>query len=105
MEQNLYIGITGIFLKSGRLGLAEDSLNKSLDYNQKINAYSDPGYLYNLMELQLLREEKRQAYETMQKLLEHEMYKSLLFFSGLMKHLLYMGKMTPGACREVLPDV
>ncbi|MDP4182953.1 MAG: LuxR C-terminal-related transcriptional regulator, partial [Bacillota bacterium] len=94
LYMNLYVGITGIYLKSGRLEKAEDALNKGMNLAYKTNIYTDAGYLYNLMELKLLQGLKEEAYEIARKLLDIEVYKNLLFASSLIKYILYMNKMT-----------
>ncbi len=102
MSMNFYVGITGIFLKSARLDKAEASLNKAVQNAGRDNIYIDAGYLYNLMELKLLKGEKKEACEAAKQLLEHEMYQELLFASGLIKYLLYLDIMTPGMADKYL---
>ncbi|MDP4094661.1 MAG: LuxR C-terminal-related transcriptional regulator [Bacillota bacterium] len=95
LYMNIYVGITGIYLKSGRIEKAEESLNLALEYmGKKTNMYIDAGHMYNLMELRLMQGQKAEAYETAKKLLELVYYKNLLFASGLIKYMIYMGRMT-----------
>ncbi|MEI4830468.1 LuxR C-terminal-related transcriptional regulator [Bacillus sp. FJAT-53711] len=81
-----HIGITGIYLKRLQLEKAE----KSLQHVQGDEAALGKAYLYNVMELQFLKGDKRQAKETIQKLQTFDAYQNELFISSLLKYAIHV---------------
>ncbi len=93
-SMNLYVGITGVFLKSGRLDKAEEALSLAMAHCSKANIYQDAGYLYNMMELKLLRGQYEEAYDIIKKLLQMDVYSNIMFSSGLIKYLVHIGEIS-----------
>ncbi len=91
LMENHYIGITGICLKNMELEEAEQSLEKAVQYMSKSFISTDIAYLYNLMELKVLKGEKTEAMSMIKKLMDSVVYHKLVYASALIKYMLYLG--------------
>ncbi len=92
---NFYVGITGIYLKAGRLEEARNALDKAERTRGRTDIWSDGGYLYNLMELHLLQGKTNEAYTVIEKMLSLSFYKNMLYTSSLYKYIDAAEKITP----------
>ncbi len=91
LMENYCIGITGIYLKKMELGQAEQALNKVSQYATESYLSNDIGYLFNLMELKVLKGEKREALDLIRKLTVSTAYYKSVYSSSLLKYRLYLG--------------
>ncbi len=92
---NFYVGITGIYLKAGRLEEAQDALENAEKTKGRTDIWSDGGYLYNLMELRLLQGRPDDAYPIIEKMLGLSFYENMLYTSSLYKYIDAADKITP----------
>ena len=91
LMENYCIGITGIRLKGMALEQAEQSLMHISQYVNDTYLVSDIGYLFNLMELKLLKGEKDEAMSLIRKLVVSTAYIKSVYSSSLLKYMLYAG--------------
>lgn len=91
LMENYCIGITGLRLKEMALEQAEQSLMKVANYVNDSYLINDIGYLFNLMELKLLKGEKDEAMNLIRKLVVSTAYIKSVYSSSLLKYMLYIG--------------
>lgn len=99
---NFYVGITGIYLKAGRLEEAQEALDKAEKTKGRTDIWSDGGYLYNLMELRLLEGKPDEAYTIIEKMLGLSFYDNMLYTSSLYKYIDAAERMTPELAERYL---
>ena len=100
--ENNYIGITGVYLKSMALDKAEEYLGKARECLGEESSVTDIAYVYNLMELKMLKGEKEEARECFNKLLGYTAYYKLVHASGLLKYTLYLDNTELRLLREYI---
>ncbi|MDT8718950.1 hypothetical protein IAI10_20055 [Clostridium sp. 19966] len=90
---NVYVGITGIYLKSMQLDKAQESLDlalKNLDALDKTNEKNDTmyrGYLYNVIELKILQGNKEEALRIYKNLERFPAYKNPIYKASILSFL------------------
>ena len=94
LAYNFQIGMTGIYVKTGRLPDAAAALAKAKECARGINLDADAGYLYNLMELKLMEGDADGASDLIGKLLDLSYYQEMLGASTLVKYLAATGRLT-----------
>lgn len=82
---NTLIGMAGIYLKTMRLDLAEQTLQKSKHLLKPNNTPLERGYVYNLVEYYLLRGDREEALKQLHHLYEFEVYQNPLYYSSILR--------------------
>lgn len=100
--ENNCIGITGVYLKSMALDRAEEYLNKAGECLGEASAITDIAYLYNLMELKILKGQKDEALEILHRLMGFTAYYKLVHASGLLRYAFYFGDAGQELLREYI---
>ncbi|WP_019420832.1 helix-turn-helix transcriptional regulator [Paenibacillus sp. OSY-SE] len=85
ISMNSYIGVAGIYLKTMRLNEAEQMLNEARKQSERSYVSMERGYLINVIELHLLRGEKREASERLAELCAYDYYQQPSTIASLLK--------------------
>lgn len=93
---NTYIGEAGIYLKRLELDRAEQTLYRAEEMSASSYAPLRRGYLYNLMELNVLKGRNKEAIKLIQELMSSSMYEDDAYVSSLLKYLLYLEAVEKG---------
>ena len=99
---NFYVGVTGIYLKAGRLKEAQEALDQAEKTKGRTDIWADGGYLYNLMELKLLEGKPEEAYPVIEKMLGLSFYENMLYTSSLYKYIDAADKLSPALAARYL---
>ncbi len=91
LAENYCIGITGIYLKRMELDKAEKSLQEAAEHTGKSILNTDIAYLYNMMELKVLKGEKEEALGIIKKIMDTFAGYKLVYASGMIKYMMYLG--------------
>ncbi|MET3207193.1 UNVERIFIED_CONTAM: LuxR family maltose regulon positive regulatory protein [Paenibacillus sp. PvR008] len=91
MKAITWIGLTGIRLKTMQLELAEEAITaaKQLLFDDESQLQS--AYLYNEMELRVLRNDNAGAIELLEELQKFPLYQSPTYFTSILKYMLRYG--------------
>ncbi len=82
LEGSCAIGITGVYAKRMQLHLAEQSLQRVSSKELAL----EKAYLYNVMEVQVLKGEKQSAKGTIEKLQTFSIYKNEQYLASVLKY-------------------
>ncbi|MGH0776286.1 LuxR C-terminal-related transcriptional regulator [Bacillus cereus] len=82
LEGSCAIGITGVYAKRMQLHLAEQSLQRVSSKELAL----EKAYLYNVMEVQVLKGEKQNAKGTIEKLQTFSIYKNEQYLASVLKY-------------------
>ncbi|UNC91190.1 MalT transcriptional regulator family protein [Candidatus Contubernalis alkaliaceticus] len=99
---NSLIGAAGIYLKRMQLKEAENCLSRARKLMDRSYTSLDRGYVFNMMELKVLMGEHQEALQLIQDLMNFEIYKNPLYFSAVLKYLMYMGQASKDMLQEYL---
>ncbi|MDW7674930.1 MAG: LuxR C-terminal-related transcriptional regulator [Bacillota bacterium] len=90
LAANSYIGITGIYLKSLNLNMAEQSLTKASQIIKSNYSSLERAYLFNLLELKCLTGEVQEAGELLNKLNISRIQENHLYYFAILKYLIFL---------------
>ncbi|EJR55650.1 hypothetical protein IIM_00742 [Bacillus cereus VD107] len=88
LEGSCDIGITGVYVKRMQLHLAEQSLQRVSSKELAL----EKAYLYNVMEVQVLKGEKQSAKETISKLQTFSIYKNEQYLASVLKYAIELSE-------------
>lgn len=91
MRAVTWIGLTGIRLKMMQLELAEETMAATRRLLPDEENHLGSGYLYNQMELRVLRRDKAGAIELLEQLQTYPLYQSPTYFTSILKYMLRCG--------------
>src|SRR5699024_6675668 len=97
---NTYIGEAGIYIKQLKLDRAEQVLYRAEGMSASSYVPLKRGYLYNLMELNILKGRNKEAIKLIQELMSSNMYEDDVYISSLLKYLIYL----ESAEKEIIDD-
>lgn len=105
LNENQYIAVSGIYTKKGDLDKAQWALDKAGEVvEEKDGSMIDFGYLYNLMELKLLQNQRKEAEELLFQLFKFDLEKNHIYIPYLLKYAYYLRK-APQQCIDVFEHI
>lgn len=93
LSANNYIAATGVYLKNLNLDKAEEFLNKGKFVMHKSYISLNRGYMHNLMELYILRGNRKEALELINELVELDTHENSMYVASILKYLLILDNM------------